>query len=82
MGIVEFEKSFAIFASKVSKWTGSSAAFFVATLFILGWGISGPYFGFSPKLANGGQYGNHYCNLPYGVRHSEQSEPRRLGASN
>jgi len=47
MGIVEFEKSFALFASKVSKWAGSSAAFCIAALFILGWGISGPYFGFS-----------------------------------
>jgi len=49
MGIVEFEKSFALFASKVSKWTGSSAAFCIAVLFILGWSISGPYFGFSPN---------------------------------
>ncbi len=49
MGIVEFEKSFAVFASKVSKWTGSSAAFCIALLLILGWGISGPYFGFSPS---------------------------------
>jgi low affinity Fe/Cu permease len=47
MGIIEFEKSFALFASKVSKWTGSSIAFSVAALFILGWAISGPYFGFS-----------------------------------
>ena len=47
MGIVEFEKSFAIFASKVSKWTGSSTAFCIAALLILGWGVSGPYFGFS-----------------------------------
>ena len=47
MGIVEFEKSFAVFASKVSKWAGSSAAFCIAALFILGWSISGPYFGFS-----------------------------------
>ena len=47
MGIAEFEKSFALFASKVSKWTGSSAAFCIATLFILAWAISGPYFGFS-----------------------------------
>jgi low affinity Fe/Cu permease len=49
MGIVEFEKSFAVFASKVSKWTGSSAAFCIALLLILGWGISGPYFDFSPS---------------------------------
>lgn len=49
MGIVEFEKSFALFASKVSKWTGSSAAFCIAALFILAWSISGPYFGFSPN---------------------------------
>ena len=47
MGIVEFEKSFAVFASKVSKWAGSSAAFCIAALFILAWSISGPYFGFS-----------------------------------
>ncbi len=47
MGIVEFEKSFALFASKVSKWAGSSAAFCIAALFILAWSISGPYFGFS-----------------------------------
>ena len=49
MGIIEFEKSFAIFASKVSRCTGSSAAFFIAALLILGWAISGPYFGFSPS---------------------------------
>lgn len=49
MGIVEFEKSFAVFASKVSKWTGSSAAFCMAALLILAWAISGPYFGFSPS---------------------------------
>lgn len=48
MGFIEFEKSFALFASKVSKWTGSSAAFCIAALFILGWAITGPYFGFSP----------------------------------
>jgi low affinity Fe/Cu permease len=49
MGIIEFEKSFAVFASKVSKWTGSSAAFVIAAFLILGWAISGPYFGFSPS---------------------------------
>jgi low affinity Fe/Cu permease len=48
MRIVDFEKSFAIFASKVSKWTGSSAAFCIAALLILAWAIAGPYFGFSP----------------------------------
>ena len=47
MGIIDFEKSFALFASKVSKWAGSSLAFSFATLFILGWAISGPYFRFS-----------------------------------
>ena len=47
MGIKKFEKSFAVFASKVSKWTGSSLAFSAAALFILGWAITGPYFGFS-----------------------------------
>lgn len=47
MKISEFEKSFALFASKVSKWTGSSVAFSVAALFILGWAVTGPYFGFS-----------------------------------
>jgi low affinity Fe/Cu permease len=47
MGISGFEKRFALFASKVSKWTGSSMAFSVAALFILGWAISGPFFGFS-----------------------------------
>ena len=49
MGIIGFEKSFALFASKVSKWTGSSAAFCVAALLILVWAVSGPYFGFSPS---------------------------------
>ena len=48
MGIVEFEKLFAVFASKVSKWTGSSTAFCIAALLILAWAIAGPYFGFSP----------------------------------
>ncbi len=47
MSISEFEKSFALFASKVSKWTGSSLAFSAAALFIVGWAITGPYFGFS-----------------------------------
>jgi low affinity Fe/Cu permease len=49
MGIVDFEKSFAYFASIVSKWTGSSVAFCVAALFVLGWASSGPMFGFSPS---------------------------------
>jgi low affinity Fe/Cu permease len=49
MGIKEFEKWFAVFASKVSKWTGSSAAFCIAAFLILAWAISGPYFGFSPS---------------------------------
>jgi low affinity Fe/Cu permease len=49
MGLIEFEKSFALFASKVSKWAGSSAAFCIAALFILAWSISGPFFGFSPS---------------------------------
>lgn len=49
MGIIEFEKWFAVFATKVSKWTGSSAAFCIAAFLILGWAISGPYFGFSPS---------------------------------
>jgi low affinity Fe/Cu permease len=49
MGIIDFEKSFAYFASRVSKWTGSSAAFCIAALLILLWAVSGPYFGFSPS---------------------------------
>jgi low affinity Fe/Cu permease len=49
MGISEFEKSFALFASKVSKWTGSSAAFCAAAFLILVWALSGPYFDFSPS---------------------------------
>jgi low affinity Fe/Cu permease len=49
MGIIDFEKSFAYFASRVSKWTGSSTAFCVAALLILLWALSGPYFGFSPS---------------------------------
>ena len=49
MGITEFEKAFALFASKVSKWTGSSAAFCVAAFLILGWALCGPYFGYSPS---------------------------------
>ena len=47
MGILEFEKSFAVFAGKVAKWTGSSAVFSLAFLSILVWGVTGPYFGFS-----------------------------------
>jgi low affinity Fe/Cu permease len=47
MGITEFEKAFAQFASTVSKWAGSSAVFFIAALSILLWALSGPYFGFS-----------------------------------
>jgi low affinity Fe/Cu permease len=49
MGIIEFEKSFAVFASKVSKWTGSSAVFSVAALSIVAWAMCGPFFGFSPE---------------------------------
>jgi low affinity Fe/Cu permease len=47
MAIAEFEKSFAVFASKISRWTGSSAVFSIAALSIVGWAGSGPYFGFS-----------------------------------
>lgn len=48
MGMIGFERWFDVFASKVSKWAGSSAAFCIAAFLILGWAISGPYFGFSP----------------------------------
>lgn len=48
MGLKNFEKSFAYFASRVSKWTGSSMAFCIAALFIVAWAVSGPFFGFSP----------------------------------
>ena len=41
MGIDNFEKSFAYFASRVSKWTGSSIAFCLAALFIIAWAVSG-----------------------------------------
>ncbi|MBZ4192578.1 low affinity iron permease family protein [Niabella beijingensis] len=34
-------------ANKVTRWTGSSAAFGIAAGVILVWGISGPVFGFS-----------------------------------
>ena len=47
MNIVDFEKSFAYFASIVSKWTGSSIAFCIAALSIIIWAASGPYFGYS-----------------------------------
>jgi low affinity Fe/Cu permease len=49
MGILEFEKAFATFASQVSRWAGSSAAFFLAAFFIIAWSLSGPYFGFSSE---------------------------------
>ncbi|HEX7108580.1 MAG TPA: low affinity iron permease family protein [Aestuariivirga sp.] len=49
MGIIEFEKSFAAFASKVSKWAGSSAVFSIAALSILVWAVCGPFFGFSAE---------------------------------
>lgn len=48
MGIKNFEKSFAYFASRVSKWTGSSIAFCIAAMFVVAWAVSGPFFGFSP----------------------------------
>ena len=49
MGIVEFEKSFAVFASKVSKWTGSSAAFCIAAFADFGLGHKRPLFRFFPS---------------------------------
>jgi low affinity Fe/Cu permease len=49
MAVAEFEKSFAVFASKISRWTGSSAVFSIAALSIVGWAVSGPYFGFSEE---------------------------------
>jgi low affinity Fe/Cu permease len=49
MVIAEFEKSFAVFASKVSRWTGSSAVFSLAALSIVGWAVCGPIFGFSAE---------------------------------
>jgi low affinity Fe/Cu permease len=48
VGIKNFEKSFAYFASRVSKWTGSSIAFCIAAMFVVAWAVSGPFFGFSP----------------------------------
>ena len=47
MGILEFEKTFAVLSSKVAKWAGSSLVFSLAFLSILVWAITGPYFGFS-----------------------------------
>ena len=47
MGILEFEKTFSVLASKVAKWAGSSLVFTLAFLSIVVWAITGPYFGFS-----------------------------------
>jgi len=34
-------------ASKITSWTGSSAAFCVAFLIVVTWAVSGPFFGYS-----------------------------------
>lgn len=81
MGIIEFEKAFAQFASTVSKWAGSSAVFLIAALSILVWALSGPYFGFSAGWQMVVNTGTTICTFPYGVRHSEQSESGWFGAS-
>ena len=36
-----------LFAHKATEWTGHSSAFLLALLMIVGWGLSGPYFGYS-----------------------------------
>lgn len=41
------KKIFEKFAQKATEWTGSVAAFTIAVLVILAWGISGPVFKFS-----------------------------------
>ena len=35
------------FASKISAWTGSTAAFMTALAIVIGWGLTGPLFGYS-----------------------------------
>ena len=47
MGIIDFEKSFALLCFDSFENGRQFAAFCFAALFILGWAISGPYFGFS-----------------------------------
>lgn len=42
-----FKKTFEQFSTKATKVTGSPAAFLVAVVMILAWGITGPIFGYS-----------------------------------
>jgi low affinity Fe/Cu permease len=41
------EKGFHVFATHAANWVGTKWAFLVALLTIVGWLISGPYFGYS-----------------------------------
>jgi low affinity Fe/Cu permease len=43
-----FEKGFAQVAAKISRLAGTSSAFCAAVAAILVWGVSGPFFRFSP----------------------------------
>ena len=40
-------RAFERLATSVAKWTGGSAAFAIALAVVVGWGVSGPLFGFS-----------------------------------
>lgn len=42
-----FKRRFASFSSWVTKATGSSAAFFIALMIVIVWGLTGPIFHFS-----------------------------------
>ena len=41
------DQLFTRIAAKISSWAGQPAAFVIALLFIILWGVSGPLFGFS-----------------------------------
>ena len=67
MGIIDFEKSFALFASKVSKWAGSSLAFSCCRFVYSGMGHKRTLLWLLGELANGREYRNHNCYFSHGL---------------
>jgi hypothetical protein len=67
-------------ASQTAQLTGKPATFLLATLVVVIWAVTGPFFGYR-HLAAGYQYGHHDRNLPHGLFDSKYANARHDGAS-
>ncbi|MBB2964312.1 low affinity iron permease family protein [Methylobacterium sp. R2-1] len=44
---MSFSRAFTAFAGKVAKWAGHPVAFALGAAIVVGWAVSGPFFGYS-----------------------------------